>query len=569
MRGGKIIAESRNPKYTDPLHYYVEHSMIHLFAYDSLYGIILKLQYTGEPKKCPYLIVDETGTSHLKQMILKLSVIVDMEKNDIDESKSAWIRNIKEQHKNDSNKLNTEYYNLPPREREQDPKLNNFIQQLEDINKKLEETIQYIHNCTVEQIARLTPLEIEKGRKITKRCMTTPMFDEEVKRQFKLVGSTIQLYEPICPSIVYKEVEKQKQRTVFSFSSKLFGKNIIFSALEKYVNKDIGGDPKLKNVFEWMSSLSVINKVTKEPLNYQIGIIGMELMEGYDTFYSYYMKHQKHMIEKYPMYYDEKGVFNNVQVGKNALESPEYKDFVEYYNTYETQMQTYLNFAVYELVRLGSLGYIHGDSHMNNILIHPTIPYFEGVPGRAMLIDFGRTKKMTDAPNYVKTQCIQALKNGDVNTLEEITPLLLGERLHDYYGTDIGFNYKELKQLVLGRNAIIDRHLQDAEYVKKANDSIQLYNRTIYRRLRSWKSAILDRFVNYQAPRLNKTRKKSSVSASRVSRVQSLSNSPRRLSRRSARSRSRSRSRKSPDSIPKVKRDNWVSPVLGSKTTKL
>jgi hypothetical protein len=50
--------------------------------------------------------------------------------------------------------------------------------------------------------------------------------------------------------------------------------------------------------------------------------------------------------------------------------------------------------ARYEIAKLYHLGYIHGDLHTENLLIHPTYHYFDGIPGRVILIDFGSTFKL-------------------------------------------------------------------------------------------------------------------------------------------------------------------------------
>jgi hypothetical protein len=49
--------------------------------------------------------------------------------------------------------------------------------------------------------------------------------------------------------------------------------------------------------------------------------------------------------------------------------------------------------AVYELLRLYSIGYLHGDFSQTNIMINPTYNYTGTNSGRAMIIDFGMTFK--------------------------------------------------------------------------------------------------------------------------------------------------------------------------------
>jgi hypothetical protein len=55
----------------------------------------------------------------------------------------------------------------------------------------------------------------------------------------------------------------------------------------------------------------------------------------------------------------------------------------------------YETYALYELTRMHRLGYAHGDFHHANILINPDYPYFDNNSGRALIIDFGRSQKIT------------------------------------------------------------------------------------------------------------------------------------------------------------------------------
>ena len=51
-----------------------------------------------------------------------------------------------------------------------------------------------------------------------------------------------------------------------------------------------------------------------------------------------------------------------------------------------------LDLFQYEFQRLNIYGYIHGDAHFGNVMIHPNYNYVYGGPnGRALIIDFGRT----------------------------------------------------------------------------------------------------------------------------------------------------------------------------------
>jgi len=45
--------------------------------------------------------------------------------------------------------------------------------------------------------------------------------------------------------------------------------------------------------------------------------------------------------------------------------------------------------VIFELWRLHNLGYLHGDAHGGNFMIDPNYRYFNGSPGRVIIIDFG------------------------------------------------------------------------------------------------------------------------------------------------------------------------------------
>ena len=106
------------------------------------------------------------------------------------------------------------------------------------------------------------------------------------------------------------------------------------------------------------------------------------------------------------------------------------------------------NMAFYEIMRLYKLGYIHGDIHMNNILITPEYNYFyngyQGIRGRVHLIDFGSTfLHQTHIPqtssNYyqdfimpsITTTSPRFIRDGHPDTLASTHPSYLWLQSHD------------------------------------------------------------------------------------------------------------------------------------------
>lgn len=131
-----------------------------------------------------------------------------------------------------------------------------------------------------------------------------------------------------------------------------------YQKLTNFVNVNLKQtDPEIKRI---------MNTVSRSDNDNHYGIILMEMMEGYDTYYnSRKQMRDLSIVKKYALH------------------------------------------TLYELVFLAKMGYIHTDLHEGNILINPNAEYFtlnksvfSGVItnknlGRAIIIDFGRIKKIT------------------------------------------------------------------------------------------------------------------------------------------------------------------------------
>lgn len=55
----------------------------------------------------------------------------------------------------------------------------------------------------------------------------------------------------------------------------------------------------------------------------------------------------------------------------------------------------YVMFAVHQLRKMHNIGYKHCDLHLNNVLIDETYNYYDFMPGRAIIIDFSKSKMIT------------------------------------------------------------------------------------------------------------------------------------------------------------------------------
>jgi len=163
-------------------------------------------------------------------------------------------------------------------------------------------------------------------------------FWNEVRIQNEIYKKTNENLEPICPPIVFSEC--------LDNATSIAMLEMLFDSLDKSVIP--------LDLFRVMMEDDPLNKIaTKLKLpryhGIKLGIIGMGFTKGYQSLHS--AVRGKDVAEKKP----------------------------------------YLDLAVYELLRLYSIGYLHGDFSQTNIMINPTYNYTGTNSGRAILIDFGMT----------------------------------------------------------------------------------------------------------------------------------------------------------------------------------
>jgi hypothetical protein len=156
-------------------------------------------------------------------------------------------------------------------------------------------------------------------------------FWSEVYLQSKIYKKTNEYLEPVCPPIVYSECLDNT------------GSIEILKKLFKLVDNSLGYDEDDDPLFELYNMYEKNSKL-------KLGIIGMGFTQGYTSLYS---------------------MFRN-----------NYPNITHYYDL-----------AIYELLRLYSTGYIHGDFSLANVMINTEYNYTGTNSGRAMLIDFGMTFK--------------------------------------------------------------------------------------------------------------------------------------------------------------------------------
>ena len=152
-------------------------------------------------------------------------------------------------------------------------------------------------------------------------------FWNEVNIQTHIYKETNEGLEPVCPPIVYSEsLDNDKSMELL---------NKLFLLPYSSYDHDMSTDP----MFE------LYNRYKGDP-TLKLGIIGMGFTEGYNSLFSMFRNNHPNITQ-------------------------------------------YFDLAIYELLRLYAVGYIHGDISLANIMINTDYNYTGTNSGRAMLIDFG------------------------------------------------------------------------------------------------------------------------------------------------------------------------------------
>jgi hypothetical protein len=85
----------------------------------------------------------------------------------------------------------------------------------------------------------------------------------------------------------------------------------------------------------------------------------------------------------------------HLHIGFIAMEYMEgYKTLGELYSKNDHNLNKYVIYAKYEIMRLNKLGFKHNDAHLGNIMINTNMKYYstkEKEKGKALIIDFGRS----------------------------------------------------------------------------------------------------------------------------------------------------------------------------------
>jgi len=162
-------------------------------------------------------------------------------------------------------------------------------------------------------------------------------FKREINIQTDIFLKTISYLNPLCPAPIYASIKKDKANAI-EFMSKL----------------------KIPDEYGLFSNATnrlitvIIEKITSGSIPY-LGILGMEIADGYETFFDLYSRGSMR---------------DNIRTYENMIRL----------KNLELALKT---------------GYSQGDFHTGNMLVNPSVPgYYSGITGNAMIIDFGYANKI-------------------------------------------------------------------------------------------------------------------------------------------------------------------------------
>ena len=195
-----------------------------------------------------------------------------------------------------------------------------------------------------------------------KEIATMDTFTNEVNTQNEIWANSLDYdYEPICPQIIKSYIVRYRSPSLHNLANSFnesTDKDTFIDIIRRYVN--------------YVANRSG-RDLTDVKDNVRIfGILVMEFMRGSTSIKSIFTQQRYDALNSPPNYYI-----------RDDLQRDE-KDILTNY--------------LYTLCRLYKLGYAHGDPHLENALAYRNYTYINNC--RIYLIDFGRTYRISNDPNY-------------------------------------------------------------------------------------------------------------------------------------------------------------------------
>jgi hypothetical protein len=197
-----------------------------------------------------------------------------------------------------------------------------------------------------------------------KEVDSTDNFIREVNVQTDIFFKTMEYLQPLCPAPVFSEI----------ITRKINMENFLITLKERAT------DPYTKEVFDIM-----IKNISKFQTIPSLGVLGMEIADGFDTIYNYY-----------------NGLTNNE---------------VDHYELCEQMVKLQiLNLAL-------KTGYSQNDFHRNNLLVNPNYKgFYKGIDGKVLIIDFGFASKINkDNLNHIHENYKEGNYSEALKTFETLT----------------------------------------------------------------------------------------------------------------------------------------------------
>lgn len=216
-------------------------------------------------------------------------------------------------------------------------------------------------------------------------------FIREINIQTDVFLKTIEYLDPLCPAPVYASIKKVKADAI-AFVTKMRSKATISKTTTRILD-------------------DVITNLNSSQIPF-LGILGMEVANGYDVLYESYHN-----------------------------------------GTSQTNVRLYENMARLKNIELAlKTGYSQNDFHSGNILVNPTAPgYYKDIPGNVLLIDFGYadkipSEKLKQIKQYVAdNNYVRALKIFGTFNRPDMVPL---DAWPDFYGW-MSYSYNNITQTPL------------------------------------------------------------------------------------------------------------------------